>query len=49
MLREVGNRNQEVEEKYLCQHYNKMPRTMLRYSIEKLAKARRQQYLKGKV
>lgn len=47
MLREVGNRNQEVEEKYLHQHYNKMPRTMLRYSIEKFSKARRQQYLKG--
>jgi 3-methyladenine DNA glycosylase AlkD len=49
MLREVGNRNQKVEEKYLYQHYNKMPRTMLRYSIEKFNKARRQQYLKGEV
>ena len=49
MLREVGNRNQEIEEKYLYKHYNKMPRTMLRYSIEKFTKARRQQYLKGEV
>lgn len=49
MLREVGNRNQEVEEKYLQQHYNKMPRTMLRYSIEKFSKVRRQQYLKGNI
>lgn len=49
MLREIGNRNQEVEEKYLYKHYNRMPRTMLRYSIERFSKARRQQYLKGEV
>ena len=47
MLREVGNRNQEVEEKFLKKHYRKMPRTMLRYSIEKFSKERRQEYLKG--
>ena len=49
MLREVGSRNQEVEERFLKQHYNQMPRTMLRYSIEKFSKGRRHQYLKGEV
>jgi len=49
MLREVGNRDIIVEEKYLRQHYQAMPRTMLRYSIEKFSKNRRQMYLKGEV
>jgi 3-methyladenine DNA glycosylase AlkD len=49
MLREIGNRDIEVEEKYLKQYYKKMPRTMLRYSIEKFSKECRQAYLKGEV
>jgi 3-methyladenine DNA glycosylase AlkD len=49
MLREIGNRDIEVEEKYLKQYYKKMPRTMLRYSIEKFSKERRQAYLKGEI
>jgi 3-methyladenine DNA glycosylase AlkD len=49
MLREIGNRDQKEEEKYLKQHYKQMPRTMLRYSIEKFSKERRQKYLKGNV
>ncbi len=49
MLREIGNRDLKVEEKYLQKHYKKMPRTMLRYSIEKFSKERRQAYLKGEV
>ncbi|NOZ53377.1 MAG: DNA alkylation repair protein [Gammaproteobacteria bacterium] len=49
MLREIGNRDQKIEEKYLEQHYKQMPRTMLRYSIEKFSKKRRQEYLKGEV
>jgi len=49
MLREVGNRNRMAEEKYLKSRYRKMPRTMLRYAIEKFEPERRQQYLKGLV
>ena len=47
MLREVGNRNREVEEEFLLKHYKSMPRTMLRYAIEKFNKDERMQYLKG--
>ncbi|MBU0615799.1 MAG: DNA alkylation repair protein [Nanoarchaeota archaeon] len=49
MLREVGKRDQEVEEKFLKDHYKSMPRTMLRYAIEKFSEEKRQDYLKGKV
>lgn len=49
MLREVGNRNLAAEEAFLQNHYQRMPRTMLRYAIEKFAENRRQQYLKGKI
>lgn len=49
MLREVGNKNREAEEKFLQRYYKKMPRTMLRYAIEKFPEKLRQQYLKGEV
>jgi 3-methyladenine DNA glycosylase AlkD len=47
MVREVGKRDPERFEVFLTQHYRRMPRTMLRYAIEKLPEARRQRYLRG--
>lgn len=47
MLREVGNRDLETEEEFLKKHYKKMPRTMLRYAIEKFPEPKRLNYLKG--
>lgn len=50
MLREVGKScGQEVLELFLRAHYHDMPRTMLRYAIEKFPESLRQQYLKGQV
>jgi 3-methyladenine DNA glycosylase AlkD len=49
MLREVGNRNFDLEYNFLIQHYRAMPRTMLRYAIEKFDEDLRQKFLKGLV
>ncbi|MDD2758023.1 MAG: DNA alkylation repair protein [Patescibacteria group bacterium] len=46
MLREVGKKNVSVLIKYLKPRYKKMPRTMLRYAIEKFPENKRQRYLK---
>jgi len=45
MLRETGKRNQTELEKYLDQHAVTMPRTMLRYAIEKFSEPQRKHYL----
>jgi len=47
MLREVGKQNKNVEVEFLSTYYHNMPRTMLRYAIEKFSPAERQNYLKG--
>ena len=45
MLREMGGRgNMPTLLAFLHDHANKMPRTMLRYAIEKLPEAKRQYY-----
>ena len=49
MLREIGKRDLETEETFLKEHYKKMPRTMLRYAIEKFPEKKRQRYLKGTI
>ena len=45
MLREVGKRNTEAETAFLNARYKRMPRTMLRYAIEKFPMQQRKRYL----
>ena len=47
MLREVGKQDVKAEQAFLNKHYRRMPRTMLRYSIERFPERQRQRYLRG--
>jgi 3-methyladenine DNA glycosylase AlkD len=49
MLREIGKRDLSQLQQFLKPRYSRMPRTMLRYAIEKLEQKQRQAYLKGHI
>jgi 3-methyladenine DNA glycosylase AlkD len=49
MLREVGKRDRAALEGFLVAHHRAMPRTMLRYAIERFEPDIRRVYLKGSV
>ena len=49
MLREVGKRDSKIAETFLRKHCRIMPRTMLRYAIERFTPSKRRMYLDGSV
>ncbi|MEO9362768.1 MAG: DNA alkylation repair protein [Nitrososphaera sp.] len=49
MLREVGKRDPAAEEGFLKQHYKDMPRTALRYAIERFSADKKRAYMQGTI
>ena len=49
MLREAGKKDLKAEETFLKERYRSMPRTMLRYAIEKFPEIKRKDYLEGRI
>ncbi|MGA9212302.1 DNA alkylation repair protein [Kaistella sp.] len=49
LLREMGKKNEQELLDFLYENYQQMPRTSLRYSIEKLDEELRQDFLKGRI
>lgn len=49
LLREMGKKNEDELLNFLKNHYQQMPRTTLRYAIEKLDEDLRQDFLKGRI
>jgi 3-methyladenine DNA glycosylase AlkD len=48
MLREIGKRSRDNEEEFLIKYYREMPRTMLRYAVERFDEQKRRLYLKDR-
>ena len=49
LLREMGNKNVAELQHFLVKNYKNMPRTTLRYAIEKFDEDLRQDFLKGRI
>ncbi|MFC1730776.1 DNA alkylation repair protein [candidate division KSB1 bacterium] len=47
MLREVWKRDHKIVEDFLIKNYKQVPRTTLRYAIERMEEKKRKQFLKG--